>query len=462
MISIDSAIGAGDTINHADGTSFVIGGMGGDTITTATGAAAILGDAGQILTDGTKKPSFITSLDSQNGGDDTISAGTGGASVFGGFGSDNITTGDGDDAILGDVGTLTFVDGIRSKLVGTIEAPSYGAGDTILTNGGEDWVIGGAAADKITNISGASAALGDAGVITADAAGRYISVVSTQPDDGGNDSITGGSDSDFIFGGAGSDLLDGGRSNDMIAGDGGLMSRDIDERRRERHTFETIDFFSGDADTLIGGHGQDVMFGGHGGDKFQLNLADDIVTGEYARVRIVNFASGTNLVTSFLSMAPRGADLLVQTMLGLENRARVPVRAKTLPAMDVVDIGLKMTELSLRSDGRADLLLVTDGALLGANVQIDADPRSTPGLAGFSYLATPNLLSDELPSLLEDKTLPETDAVPASETTTLFNLQQHEQDDPEAVEVAALEQVAGPAKLGAWKFLGWALSKYDA
>ena len=71
-------------------------------------------------------------------------------------------------------------------------------------------------------------------------------------------------------------------------------------------------------------------------------------------------------------------------------------------------------------------------------------------------------MSDELPSLLEDKTLPETDAVPASETTTLFNLQQHEQDDPEAVEVAALEQVAGPAKLGAWKFLGWALSKYDA
>jgi len=464
----DTGIGGADAITKTDGDAIVLAGAGDDTVTTGAGNSVLLGDFGSVVTDGAGIIRSITSADTSLGGDDTISAGAGGASVFGGFGSDNITTGDGDDAILGDVGTLTFVDGIRSKLVGTIETPSYGAGDTILTNGGEDWVIGGAAADTITNISGASAALGDAGVITADAAGRYINVVSTQPDDGGNDIITGGRDSDFIFGGAGSDLLDGGRSNDMIAADGGLMSRDTDKLGRERHTFETIDFFSGDADTLIGGHGQDVMFGGHGGDKFQLNLADDIVAGEYARVRIVDFASGRNLVTSFLSMAPRGTDLLVQTMLGLENQTRVPVRAKTLPAMDVVDNGLKVTELSLRPDDRADLFLVTDGALLGANVQIgtkvqiDADPGSIPGLAGFSYLATPNLLSDELPSLLEDKTLPETDAVPAPEATTLFNLQQNEQGDPEAVEVAALEQAAVSEKSGAWKFLGWALSKYDA
>ena len=98
---------------------------------------------GVLLTAASIAPTF--------GGDDGITTGSGNDVVVGGIGSDTIDAGDGNNVVVGDNGLLVFNgadgNGATLDLVQTI-APSAGGGvDGITTGSGDDVVLGGDAGD---------------------------------------------------------------------------------------------------------------------------------------------------------------------------------------------------------------------------------------------------------------------------------------------------------------------------
>lgn len=79
----------------------------------------------------------------------------------------------------------------------------------------------------------------------------------------GNDTLTGGSGSDYLFGGDGDDTLNGGAGNDVIDGRAGN---------------DRLNGGSGN-DILLGGRGNDTLNGGDGDDKLFGDVGQDSLTG---------------------------------------------------------------------------------------------------------------------------------------------------------------------------------------
>ena len=95
-----------DTILGASGNKNVVGGYGKDTITVTTGNHIILGDNGLVTFNaaGLVVEYRTTDTLAATGDDDVISTGDGNNTILGGMGADRITTGIGTDMILGDNG----------------------------------------------------------------------------------------------------------------------------------------------------------------------------------------------------------------------------------------------------------------------------------------------------------------------------------------------------------------------
>jgi Ca2+-binding RTX toxin-like protein len=208
-------------------------------------------------------------------GDDTITGGdsTLGLLVFGGTGGDDITTGSGNDIVLGDLGRIATADG-------TTITGGGGPGDT--TDGG-----------------------------TSD-----IDEVTSDPSDGGIDTITtgagtdvayGGTEADVINGGAQADLLIGGHNvagapdgGDTINGDSGpdLIAGDNAGYDNVTDTLTLLDVETtavpapagsgagdtidggGDADSIFGQQGDDVINGGDADDTIEGNAGNDTINGD--------------------------------------------------------------------------------------------------------------------------------------------------------------------------------------
>jgi Ca2+-binding RTX toxin-like protein len=131
-----------------------------------------------------------------------------------------------------------------------------GIGDNIIDGvGGDDNVFGGdgndiiAVGDGNDNVDGG---LGDDDITLGEATGALVREGVTNPSNfgyggGGNDTITGGANTDYIYGEEGDDILDGGAGDDVILGD-------------------VEDPLLGGADTITGGFGSDFLSGGTGAD----------------------------------------------------------------------------------------------------------------------------------------------------------------------------------------------------
>ncbi len=247
-----------------------------------------------------------------------MTLGDGDAVVFGGRDGDTLSLTSGSDVVLGDVGQLTFENGIRHTLLGPIESVSYGGDDTVFAGTGDDWIILGAGDDTLTLTSGLNAVLADAGAIVGDTTGLFQRVENTQFSTGGRDTLTGGSGRDLLFGGAGRDVIDGAAGNDYLAGDNALLYRTVLSDGIVEWTFESTAIEVGGDDTLIGGADNDIMTGGFGDDLFDLSIADDLAVGEFLRVRFEQtVATDEEVITSFLTPAVRDLDLLAQVTLGV-------------------------------------------------------------------------------------------------------------------------------------------------
>ncbi len=197
------------------------------------------------------------------GGDDTVEAGDGDDEVLAGDGNDIVNGGVGNDSLLGEMGNDTL-SGDEGE--DTVEG---GAGDDVIDGGdGNDSLDGGEGDDTIEGGAGSDTVIGGDGndVIETDSptddaldAATFVGVpVDDDPNDdrdfvdagAGDDTITNtGDDADTVLGGLGNDVIDTGIDDDVIDGGDGN-------------------------DDITGGQGSDSIDGGAGDDT--INAGDDL------------------------------------------------------------------------------------------------------------------------------------------------------------------------------------------
>ena len=398
------------------------------------------------------------------GGGDTITAGDGSTFAFGGTSGDTITTAGGDDVIAGDQAVLTFVNGVRSLFTSVIEDPAYGGDDIVSTGSGNDWVILGEGNDQSLSDAGLNIVIGDAGRIEAEGAtGIAKQVDTTQPDIGGNDSITGGSGRDVQFGGAGKDTLIGNAGNDLMQGDNGLLTRET-PRATGQWTFESTAIDVGDDDTLIGDTlddpdvGRDIMIGGLGNDLFSLGVGTDIVAGEFLRVRFVPRGDGTDQITSFLTPALRDLDLLVQITLGVNFSSESTVIVGPPEGVNIA-FGFP-TDANASILDRMDVLFLEEGlfgdALMGGLLSEDG-ANLIAGLQGFRLQSPEGIAGGSDAQLLLDDSNGATPAEePSGETAPEPEVQEDASLGGLDAEFAATQDAStGKGGLSGWRMAGW-------
>lgn len=176
--------------------------------------------------------------------------------VFGTGGSDNISTGDADDAIVDDAGD---------------DVIDAGAGNDLIFSGmGNDVVLAGDGDDSVFTGEGNDAVFGDA------EGGQGNDLIMLA---GGNDVAFGGAGNDFIGGGTGNDILSGDAGHDKLFGEDGwdaLMGGAGDD---ELWGMAGNDYLEGGDghDLMAGGAGDDVMQGGAGNDTYEVDSLGDVV-----------------------------------------------------------------------------------------------------------------------------------------------------------------------------------------
>ena len=276
-------------------TALVSGGAGGDSITVGNGRDTVLGDRGLVFADlGTlsvtdasgSAVSVPAPLDPNNvtvpatpddnaasDGEDQISAGLGGSTIYGNGASDKIGTAN---------------DNPQADLPGIANPSFYRAGvNVIVGGGGSDRIKSGSASDFI--YTGAKVDIGQDDTGSGDAAADENSVDTGTGSDtvyGSNakDFVTthstvsqtatayGGGAADVLIGGLGTDKLYGGRANDyLVAGPAEVSSdtplhdvlTDEGAGNARRVTLSEITP-PVSAKTLVGGGGKDRIYGVNG------------------------------------------------------------------------------------------------------------------------------------------------------------------------------------------------------
>ena len=347
-----SALGGGITIWSSEHADTIV--VTGTDLSTAAGTRTLTtlntGDGDDLvnvtLTDGSDG-AFVLNTEE---GADTVDGSTSslGLIVFGGLGPDDLTTGSGNDIILGDVGIVKTQDG--NTIVGhggpgditdggtqpfdIINSDTTGGDADVISSGeGDDVVIAGAGADEVDGGAGEDVIAGDyadfdAGILT------LLDIVSTalaaSVGLGGDDTIHGGRDDDEIYGqqgnddlfgdggddiiegNSGSDTISGGDGQDDLIGGGSALDGVLDDDRS--WTVEGVGL-ADDNDTIDGDDGADVLLGDNGwiqrtfeGDGTPTTLAD--IFGEQ-NPTYNNIVVRTTVMSDFVDPdGSFGADLL--------------------------------------------------------------------------------------------------------------------------------------------------------
>ena len=198
-----------------DGTDTLVGGANSDQISGGNSADMIFGGGGIDIINGDNGPDQI----SGGGGHDEVFGGKGADKISGGKGNDWLFGGDGGDTIIGDQGVDTL----------------HGENGNDLLNGGSgrDVLFGGADDDTLYGGSGKDVLYGEAG-------------------------------DDILEDGLGKNMLDGGSGDDWLIG---TLRSDLEDdlAAMAQHT---------DADTLVGGDGNDILVGDNG-DSMTGGAGDD-------------------------------------------------------------------------------------------------------------------------------------------------------------------------------------------
>jgi Ca2+-binding RTX toxin-like protein len=256
----DPSYGGNDVITTGTGNDRILGGVGSDTIHDSGGGNVIFGDDG-----------ILTFVDDHIEGDSGLLA-------FGGLCS------------TGSNGWIIYSDGLLVSAVST--DPTVGGTDAITTGAGQDLVVGGAGSDTISAGDGQNIVVGDNGQITYCGAGFLESVQSIYPSSGtGNDVISVGAGNNIIVAGLGADKITGGNGENIVFGDDGQFTYSNFNRYSVRGQpwdvvqdcvyaeAVTLDPSLGGNDTITLGTGHNVIFGGAGNDIIKTSSGNNIIFG---------------------------------------------------------------------------------------------------------------------------------------------------------------------------------------
>lgn len=313
-LTVDAG-GGSDTLS-IEGTAVptaVLGGAGDDAFTVnATGAGGPLYLDGQEDSDtytvnlGASLAAPVTINDTGTAGTDTLAVngtpgddtiiltdsgvtGGGGAGLsFSGIENFSVDAGAGDDLVDGSALTIpvTIFGGTGND---TLIAGS--GNDSLFGEEGDDDLIGGLGADFLDGGAGSDGLLGDKGTIVRVLLDGSTAAVLSTPDkhlqaevdqagtikrevtlldaeQGGDDTMLGGSGADFLHGGAGNDQMDGGDGDDALFGD--LGDDSMMGGAGSDHLFGGMG-----NDSLDGGTGADIAYGGEGDDRLVADSRDD-------------------------------------------------------------------------------------------------------------------------------------------------------------------------------------------
>jgi Ca2+-binding RTX toxin-like protein len=367
IASLSTLLGGGiDRITTLNGDDIVIGGRFDDEIDAGDGNNLVIGDSGQITAASANGPNYlpfqpitlglIETVQFNDGGVDTITTGLGNDIILGGYAGDTMDAGEGHNIVLGDDGRIDYVRADRTAtpgadtdaadidLIESLSPTAFGGADTITTGSGDDIVVGGRFGDTIHAGSGNNIAIGDSGRITA-ADQNGVRQLGNQPitlgivetivcPDGGADVITiTGSGSNIAYGGIDDDIIKIAAGTNIVMGDNALASwvEDLDAATLDLITVKCNDI--GGNDTICGGDGDDVLIGGTGDDRIDGGAGRDLIFGDnvaldrssthgdYSNPRfralggtevygqgvdVNGAASGDVLVTSTWQLDPRG------------------------------------------------------------------------------------------------------------------------------------------------------------
>lgn len=233
--------GGNDTIRGFSSAISVNGGSGNDSIVGGNFDDTLIGSSGNDTVTGNGGDDIIDQNTSGASGNDLLDGGGGNDTLFA-YGADTIDAGSGNDLIQvwsdqiyqlqGGSGTDTLE--IVSSYWNTGSFSLLGNGIEIIDGNGKA-IYGDNASNDVLNF-----------------AGIVLDNVDFIAGQGGNDTITGFTDSIELFGGAGNDSLVGGAGNDTLNGDSGndtLNGGDGDDYLRD----------SSGTDNYVGGNGNDTI-----------------------------------------------------------------------------------------------------------------------------------------------------------------------------------------------------------
>ncbi|MBL8812160.1 MAG: hypothetical protein JNM43_18495, partial [Planctomycetaceae bacterium] len=281
IYSTDTTSGGNDSISVSTGNDILIGGFGRETMTSTGGRDVLIGDSGRAEFNAAGQLLDAFSVSDADGDVDTINTGSDNDVIIGGTAGDSITDAGGNNIVLGDSGHATWdPTGILRDVYTT--SNSIGGNDQISTGTGNDLIIGGAASDTITSTNGRNIVLGDNGQVLFDDQGRLISAVTQDVVNFGNDSVTLGAGNDIVLGGSGRDTIQGGNGNNVVLGDNGKA---IFNTAGFLIDFDTTDPAEGDVDTITVGTGNDVVIGGAASDVITAVGGNNVLIGDNARIQ---------------------------------------------------------------------------------------------------------------------------------------------------------------------------------
>jgi Ca2+-binding RTX toxin-like protein len=271
----------------------VFGNEGDDDITTGSGDDLVLGDEARVeyksggaivsqlggggpndKTDGVARTvDVIRSVDVADGGSDDVTTGDGDDVVFGGTADDEIVTGADDDAALGGHGRYDIAAAANVRFATAAQANAAAdAGDVIDTGAGEDFGMGQQGADDIELSAG-----DDVGI-------------------GGHNAADGLDTGDTIRGSGGLDLVGG---DNALFAKGELIRLLNVQTATGPNVASSLfgdDRLAGEGadDDLFGQGGADAIFGGDGEDDVQGNHGNDCLMGGQGQDNLVGGGSATD------------------------------------------------------------------------------------------------------------------------------------------------------------------------
>ncbi|MRU16730.1 hypothetical protein FDP25_14915 [Roseovarius sp. A21] len=252
------------------------------------------GTAGGDLIDGsyTGDPDgdFVDNLDSRtNGNDDSIVAGAGDDTILAGDGNDTVEAGEGDDSVSGGAGndeiygfegSDTVDGGAGDDFINTRTSPGTGLPDEEYNSGGaldypadtdptydRDSVIGGDGNDTVLSGDDNDTVSGGLGADSVDAGFD-------------DDSVTGDAGNDTLEGNEGNDTIDGGSDDDLIYGELSPSNPDYASYSLYELANDGTDAApTNNADSLLGGDGNDTIYGQDDDDTLLGGSGDDLLDG---------------------------------------------------------------------------------------------------------------------------------------------------------------------------------------